>query len=328
MPARSCSATLDATRRSLDRQTLRDWECVLVVAGDSIDSTLERARAWADADPRVRLTVHGAGPGLVPALNLGLAECRAPLVARMDADDIAHSRRLAEQAALLDARPDLAGVGCHVRLFPRRGLSAGQLRYEAWLDAIDGEEAVARERFVECPLAHPSLMMRTEVLRAFGYRDRGWPEDYDLLLRLCAAGHRLGVLPARRLLWRDHPARTSRTDSAYALDRFCACKAEFLARGFLAGVPDYILWGYGNTGRRLRRALAAHGLEPSHVVELHPRRLGQRIAGAPVIPPAELARIRPARIVVSVAGAENRALIRAQLAGLGLRELEDFVCAA
>jgi hypothetical protein len=158
----------------------------------------------------------------------------------------------------------------------------------------------------------------------------GWPEDYDLVLRLLGAGHSLGVVPEPLLAWRDGPGRLSRNDPAYAPAAFVACKAAFLASGFLAAHTGYALWGYGGTGRALRRALAAHGKRLARVIELHPRRLGQRIHGAPVVPPAALrapeARALP--LVVSVAGAGPRAEIRAALAALDYREGRDFVCAA
>jgi hypothetical protein len=264
----------------------------------------------------------------VAALGTGLAECRAPVVARMDADDLAHRARLALQAAALDADPGLAAVGCHVRIVPRRGLTPGMRAYERWLLAIDSEQRVREEAFVECPLAHPTLAIRSAVLRRFGYRDLGWAEDYDLLLRMLGAGLRVGVVPRRLLVWRDGPARLSRTDPRYALARFTACKAAFLAEGLLAGRRDYVLWGYGGTGRALSRALEVHGRFASAIVEVHPRRLGRTIRGAPVIPPDALAARRGEPVVVSVAGGEARALIRAELTRLGFRETQDYVCAA
>jgi hypothetical protein len=200
--------------------------------------------------------------------------------------------------------------------------------YERWLLGIDSPRRVREEAFVECPVAHPSLMIRTEVLRSLGYRERGWPEDYDLVLRLLESGDRLGIVPRRLLGWRTGKARLSRTSDVYSIERFTACKAAFLARGFLAAGEHYILWGYGATGRALQRALREHGKRPSAIVELHPRRLGNRIQGAPVIPPQALARRRGEPQLVSVAGAEARGLIRDQLAQMGYRETLDYVCCA
>jgi hypothetical protein len=219
-------------------------------------------------------------------------------------------------------------VGCHVRLFPRSALAEGMRAYERWLASIDSPRRVQEEAFVECPLAHPTLMARREILQALCYRDCGWPEDYDLVLRLLEAGHDLGVVPRRLLSWRHGPDRLSHTSSVYAISRFTACKASFLARSFLSAVDRYLLWGYGATGKALRAALHEHHKQPSAIVELHPGRIGTRIHGAPVIRPEEL-RSRPRQpLVVSVAGETPRSEIRAALAALGYRELRDFVCAA
>ena len=111
-------------------------------------------------------------------------------------------------------------------------------------------------------------------------------------------------------------------------ERFTACRAEFLARGFLARRDAYLLWGYGRTGRTLCRALSSHGKRPAAIVELHPRRIGREIQGAAVISRHALPAPGSAPLVVSVAGAGPRAEIRAELARLGWRECVDYVCAA
>jgi hypothetical protein len=235
-----------------------------------------------------------------------------------------HRERLALQLAALEGAPELCAVGCHVRLFPR----LGRLAYEAWLNGIGSAEDLRREAFVECPVAHPSLFIRRAVLERLSYRDAGWPEDYDLVLRLLAAGESIGVVPRRLVGWRDDPGRLSRNAPSYSIERFTACKAAHLASSFLAGSPHYILWGYGDTGRALRKALAEHGRHPSHIVELHPGRLGQRIHGAPVVPPDAIPALPRQKLVASVAGSGPRGQIRAALARMGFAETVDFFCAA
>ena len=326
LPARDAQATLAACLASLARQTETRWECV-VVDDASRDATGALATRFGQQDPRVRV-VTGRGRGLVAALQLGLAHCRAPLIARMDADDWMHPERLQAQIRALQAEPALAGVGCHVRSVPRPREGSGWERYERWLASIRSPADVRREAFVECPLAHPTWLLRRKVLREHPYRSGEFPEDYDLLLRVLASGDELGVVPRPLLVWRDSPTRLSRTHPAYRDEAFASCKARHLVAGFLADGDEYILWGYGATGRRLRRALAERGRWPSHIVELHPGRLGQRIHGAPVIAPAALAGLRGSRVVASVAGARARGEIRAALGAMGFRELRDFVCAA
>lgn len=326
VPAFDAEGTLEACLWSVERQRGVSWECVIVDDGSS-DGSAEIARAFARREPRFRL-VERPHRGLVPALATGQEVCRGRYVARMDADDVMHRERLALQVAALERHPEWAAVGCHVRLFPRRRLGTGYREYESWLNGIDGVEAIRREAFVECPVAHPALTIRRETLTRFGYRDRGWPEDYDLVLRLLGGDQRIGMVARRLLCWRDGPGRLSRNAPAYTVERFTACKAHFLAAGFLDASERYILWGYGGTGRALRRALAAHGKRPSHIVELHPRRIGNRIHGAPVVPRTELRRLPREPLIVSVAGESARREIREFLASEGWRETSDFVCAA
>ncbi|MEZ4331893.1 MAG: glycosyltransferase family A protein [Myxococcota bacterium] len=334
IPVWNAGETLPTCLRSLMRQTEKRWEAVLVDDG-STDDSLSIARAFAEREPRLRVLARPHA-GLVPALNAGTALCRGPLVARMDADDWMHRERLAWQCDLLEGSAELDAVGALPRAFPRRTLGAGSRRYEAWLHGLTTPTAIWRDRFVECGIAHPTLMIRRDRLAELAYHDRGWPEDWDLLLRLLARGPRVGIVPRRLLGWRHGEHRTSRRDGRYALDRFMACRAFYLSRDFLGsagGAPrDYVLWGHGPTGRALRRALEALGHRAAAVVEVHPRRIGHTIGGAPVLSPETLATasdaLRRLPLIASVAGAAPRARIRASLAAMGYRDGQDFVCAA
>lgn len=326
LPAYRAAATLGAALRSIERQTFDDFECVVVDDG-SDDETRAIAAAFADRDARF-VVQSGAHSGVAGALCRGLAACRGRYVARMDADDLAHKRRLERQVACLDSRPELGAVGAHVWMFPRATLSDGLRAHEQWLNSLGDPASVARDAFVECPIVHPTLCIRRELLSAHGYRDAGWPQDYDLVLRLLASGVKLAVLPERLLGWRDGPARVTRTAEYTRRERIVACKAHHLAASFLDGTERYVLWGYGDTGRALCRALGAHGKRPHTIVELHPRRIGQRIAGAPVVHPSKLAPSARSKVVISVSGLAARSEARARARALGLREGEDFVVAA
>ena len=326
LPYRDAAPTLPTCLRSIQRQSETRWQCIAVDDG-SRDSGPALLAEIAAEDPRF-IPMRASGSGLVESLTDGLEHCRAPVVARMDADDWMHRHRLRAQLEGLETAPELSAVGARVRIFPRAGLSQGRRHYEAWLNSLGEASSVERDAFVECPIAHPTLMIRTRVLREFGYRAMGWPEDYDLMLRLLAAGHRLAVHPRRLLGWRDGADRLSRKAPEYGLDRFTACKAAHMASGPLKASAHYLLWGYGSTGRALRRALLEHGKSPSHIIEVHPRRLGKEIHGAPVVAPEAIPSLPRSSIVVSVAGSGPRSEIRQALADLGKNEGADFICAA
>ncbi len=326
IPVYNAETTLSACLESVIRQRGIGWECILVDDG-STDRSLEIAHHFASKDPRIR--VHSRShAGLVPTLNAGITLCLGPIIARMDADDWMHRDRLRRQAEMLDAHPELEAVGCFARNFPRAQVRAGRRRYEAWLHSLKDPETIWRERFIECPIAHPTLAIRRKPLLELRYRDRDWPEDYDLLLRLLRRGPCVGIVTQRLLGWREGPMRLSRIDPRYAIDRFTACRAWHLHRDFLADAPHYILWGHGRTGRALRKALAVHGHRPAAIVDVHPRRIGNEIGGVRVISPLALADQPAHPVVVSVAGLEPRNEIRAALGALAYREGIEFVCAA
>jgi glycosyltransferase involved in cell wall biosynthesis len=326
LPAYNAGATLGPALQSIQRQSERDWECVIVDDG-STDDTSGVARAFAAGDGRFRLLAVPHG-GIVAALQAGVGACQGELVARFDADDLMRRSRLERQRRALAEHPEWAGVGAHVRLFPRRGMTEGLRSYERWLASIRDAEDVRREAFVECPIAHPTLMLRREVLAVAGYRACPWPEDYDLVLRLLAAGNELGMVPAPLLHWRDGPGRLSRTSARYAIAAFVECKAEYLVRGFLRAGPGYVLWGFGETGKALAEALARRGKQPTAIIELHSGRLGQLIRGVRVVPPEKLPSLPRQPVLVSVAGLTPRSEIRAALQQMGFAEGLDFVCCA
>jgi cellulose synthase/poly-beta-1,6-N-acetylglucosamine synthase-like glycosyltransferase len=78
---------------------------------------MDALKAWSMQDPRLHILRH-RHEGIIPALNAGLAWYQAPLVARMDTDDIAHPDHLAKLVAFLESHPEIAVVSCFVNGYP------------------------------------------------------------------------------------------------------------------------------------------------------------------------------------------------------------------
>ena len=327
LPARNAAATLRAAVSSILRQTERDLAVVCVDDG-STDGTLALLEELAGRDRRV-VVVRGPGEGIARALGRGLARCDAAHVARMDADDVAHPARLALQRAALEAEPSLAAVGSQVALFPRAAVRAGMDRYAAWLNALVTPALVERDLLVEAPLVHPAATIRRDALEAAGgWRDGPFPEDYDLWLRLSAAGGRLSNLPRVLLRWRESPGRLTRKDPRYALERHVALKCGHLARAVLPGRTEVALWGAGETGRAFAAALEREGIRVVLFVEVDRKKIGRTVRGAPVVSFEEVERARGLPLLVAVGAPGARGLIRAELGRRGFEELRDFRCVA
>ena len=326
LPVYNAAHTLPEALESLRAQTLTDFEVIAVDDG-STDTTPEiLARFSRDSRFRSFSQPH---QGILPALNAGLAACRAPYVARMDADDRAHPARLEKQAAFLDAHPEVAVTGCLVRAFPAEHVRTGFRIYLEWLNSLTTHADICREIFVESPLPHPSVMFRREwVERVGGYQERGWPEDYDLWLRLCLAGARFAKVPEVLLEWRERPDRLTRTDSRYSLENFLRAKAHYLARGPLAGRDAVIVWGAGMMGRRLSKHLLRQGAPLAAFVDIDPRKIGNTRRGRPIIAPQDLPgwwrRYENPVLLAAVGARGARQLIRQRLTRLGLVEGRDW----
>lgn len=320
LPVRDEEEYLDEALDSLAAQTLGDLE-VIVVDDGSRDGTAALAEAYAQRDPRFRVLRQEPG-GVVAAAERARAEARAPLVAMMNGDDVAPPDRLELQAAAIEEE-GLAAVGGQIEYFP--STTDGMRTYERWLNGLVTVEAALRDVFVECPLPGPGLTARAELL---SYRDPGWPEDYDLVLRLWAAGGRFRNLDRLVVRWREHPERISRMQPQYSLDAFRRCKVHYLRQTLLAGGRAAVVWGSGPTGKAFARELLRAGTPVAAFVEVDPRKLGKRIHGAPVVPVEQAAAFPGTLALGAVAGADGRTRVREAAAALGLVEGTDFVAVA
>jgi glycosyltransferase involved in cell wall biosynthesis len=331
MPCYNAAATLSEALESLALQTFRDFEVVAVDDG-STDATKEILETWARQDSRCRVFSQ-PHRGIIPSLNAGLALCHAPYIARMDADDRAFPERLERQAAYLDAHPEIALVSCQVSGFPADQVREGFRLYLDWLNALVTDEEIRREIFIESPLPHPSVTFRKDwVEQLGGYEEHGWPEDYDLWLRMYLARGRFAKLPQVLLDWREHPERLTRADCRYSVENFLRAKAYYLARGPLKDRDAVIIWGAGMMGRRLGKQLQRQNLPLVAFVDIDPKKIGRTRRRQPIIFPEELLDWwgqfeRPA-LLAAVGARGARDLIRQRLVKLGLVEGRDWWGAA
>lgn len=189
-------------------QTFGDFEFIIVDDG-SMDGSAQILAEHAARDGRIRV-LSQENRGLTKSLNTAISHARAPLIARMDADDIALPGRFEKQVAAFDANPRLVGLGTAVATFTD-GSANRRTR-----GVICGAEAIQSALETRNVMNHPSAMIRAEALRDIGgYREKFvTSQDYDLWLRLAETGD-LDNLKETLLRYRVHGGRTSDTKNAH-----------------------------------------------------------------------------------------------------------------
>jgi len=331
MPVYNAANTLQETLESIQAQTLNNFEVIAVNDG-SEDETSSILHTYSIDDKRI-IPIDMTHVGLVKALNHGLSLSRGHFVARMDADDLLHPRRLELQFQHLQENPEISITSCLVKTFPKNSSNQGFQRYVDWLNSLTTSSEIARDIFIESPLPHPSVMLRRKDLSNLGgYQDHGWPEDYDLWLRYFMAGKRISKIPKVLLYWRDYPNRTSRTDSRYSVENFIRAKVYYLLRGPLLNRDTVIIWGAGQMGKRISKHLIRGKAPISVFLDINSRKIGQTLRGLPICSANDLPSLwqqssRPV-VLVSVGSHGARTLIRNQLRDWGLNETEDYWCVA
>lgn len=127
--------------------------------------------------------VHQSNGGLASALRTGIALSDAPLIARMDHDDVNLPGRLNKLRAVLDTSPGTGLVSCWAEVIDQEDRLVGHLRWPWYPDDV-----LRDLRYVVNNVIHGAAVFRRDVYdRAGGYRD-GSAEDYDLWLRMSEHG--------------------------------------------------------------------------------------------------------------------------------------------
>ena len=168
---------------SIIAQTWTDWE-LLICDDGSVEPYAGYIRNLAALDTRIRCMRSDENRGLAHALNMCLCHSRGEWIARMDDDDISEPDRLEKQVQFLSKNKAFAWVGTQALLFDKN---------HVWGIAARPAQPSADDYLKFSPVIHPSVMFRRSVLeQAGGYLVSTVTvrcEDYELFMRLTAAGH-------------------------------------------------------------------------------------------------------------------------------------------
>lgn len=216
--------------QSILAQTWQDFELLIVNDGSS-DRSSAILRDLAQRDCRIRL-IERENRGLIASLNEALDHARAPLLARMDADDIAMPNRFRLQVEYLAAHDDVGVLGTNAHDLDEDGkIITGTTFFP------ETDQEVHETLQHDPPLSHPTVMMRTALIRQLGgYRAAfAHAEDYDLWLR-CSRRTRITSIRDRLLLYRRSNQQVSQ--KYHSEQTYAAAVAWFAHRKALEGKTD------------------------------------------------------------------------------------------
>lgn len=205
LPVRNAEAYLAESLRSILDQSFVDFELLVIDA--STDKSPEIVNSFRDDRIRFYHQSEKQGSGLVETLNQGIELSTGEYIARMDADDICLPERLERQAEFLDRNPNIGLVSSNIVF-----MSQAKKFLRTSNQPSSHEEIANKLRVGRCPIYHPTVMARREILRAFGgYRTAFQrAEDFDLWLRMLDEVQ-FCILKEPLLLYRLHSTQVSDT---------------------------------------------------------------------------------------------------------------------
>lgn len=215
--------------RSILDQTFDDFELIIVEDPSETDGRAMIADLL--GDPRIRYVQNQNRTSFCRQKNLALTLSRAPLVAMMDADDVAEPERLEKQYQFLERNPSIAVLGTSLRIIDAQGNTIGFRSYPTSPVAV--RKSLRRYN----PIAHPSVMVRRDIIQSCGaYRDETFlAEDYDLWIRVMKSGHDLCSCPEYLLRYRVHTGAAKWAKLRQILKMTIYVKRQYFANEFDLG---------------------------------------------------------------------------------------------
>ena len=269
LPFRNATKTLARAVDSILNQTCKDFELILINDGsdDHPDNILSNFE-----DPRIKI-VNLPTSGIVFSLNHGISISRGKYMARMDADDYAYPERIRLQYEYLEQNKNIGIVSGLVNYAGNRKKNLGYALYVDWINKLMAHEQIYLNRFVESPLSHPSIMIRRKLFDEYGmYKVGGFPEDYELWLRLMENGVQFSKVDEVILDWYDDENRLSRIHPNYDTDVFFKIKTQYFFRWyrkfFEYNPRPILIWGTGKSVLQKSRYLEEYNLEIAGYVDV------------------------------------------------------------
>ena len=310
---------------SIVEQTFTLWELILV-NNNACEISSAIAEKWSRKNKNIIL-INEPVQGIAHAINTGNRHARADLVARMDADDISFPERLSQQVDYLLNHPETSVVSTRSLFSSDIEKNEGFSVFVDWQNNIITNEHHYLARFIESPLAHPTVMFRKELIDLYGYYNTcNVPEDYELWLRWFDKGVGFYKIPEKLVQWNDHGERLSRIHPGYSKEAFMHVRYEYLAHYLKEKTIDgkkFIVCGASKNIIRKVNYLEGFGIKIHGVTDIVQR----KAAGFTFFPDGEFNGPGDYVILNLISKRGIGKKIRAHFRARGFREGEDLILA-
>ncbi|MBT8259764.1 MAG: glycosyltransferase [Bacteroidia bacterium] len=321
-PFKNTAHYLDECILSIQSQTYKNWELLIVDDGSS-DNSYNKVKQYAKGDSRIKL-FKNHGKGIINALKLAYSHVNGEFITRMDSDDVMAELKLETMINLLQ----IYGKG-HVAIgmvayFSNQGISDGYYNYEQWLNNLTANGTNYSEIYKECVIPSPCWMTYKSDLEnceAF-YPDR-YPEDYDLTFRFYK--HGLKCIPCEEVLhyWRDYNTRTSRTHEHYAQNYFLDIKLHYFLELDYDSTRSLVIWGAGFKGKTIAKNLTEKKI-PFYWICDNPNKIKKEIYGTELKPFQYLEDIENPQSIITVANSKAQEEIKSFLTKQNMKAMLDY----
>lgn len=199
MPVYNSSRFLKEAIESMLNQTYVNFE-LLLINDASTDNSEDIIKSF--SDKRIIYIHQEKNLGPIVTLNKWIDSCRGKYIARMDADDISLADRIKKQVEFLEKNPNISALGAFVNFIDENGKKTGD--WDIDRNNTSTEQIKNYLAKSNC-LAHPTMMIKADVLRKYKYNVKQvGADDWDLWMRLIADRHIIAKLPEVLLKYRIH----------------------------------------------------------------------------------------------------------------------------
>ncbi len=243
-------AWVDQAVSSILDQTYKDIEFIIIIDDPDNTTIIDYIVNRKQQDNRITVYINERNIGLAASLNIAIGLAKGDYIARMDADDISESDRLACQMEYLISQ-DLDLIGCNIRRIDE----SGKIINDGKTCLPLSDEAIKQYLKIGNIIMHPTWLARKAVYTDMGlYRNFPAAQDYEFLTRIALAGYRLGNLREPKLRYRINAGSISGTKKILQKSIQSFVRQNYIA-GRQSSAEDFYAFFNGDAGRKKQENL-------------------------------------------------------------------------